>query len=478
MTKREEEFIPTLDRWRVSRLKGVDSWMLPVFLNGVKTHALVDSGASCCLLSKAVYDQMPTNRSRLIGGGKTIRGVGNHTLATIGEIEVDVTVAGKDWPIKMSVSSEKEPVGCYIGMNFFQTHGCEFSVLTGRFTIGNKTVKLVAESHVDVCARIRAQEDVLIPPHTEILVKGKPEALHKRMRTELAIIEPSKMMKTLEGHGVYMGTAVTTTTQDRVPMSLINTSGETQLVRKGTTLAMMHPAVDVEDQDEVIRLNRPEGEKSKNAWTSSQGQELPDHLKPLLEGLAKDVTLEQKQRLIDLIARYKDVFSQGPMDAGRTDLVKHEIDTGERRPIRQPARRLPITKQAVEEKEVLDMLERGVIEPSSSPWASPVVLVTKKDGSARFCIDYRKLNEVTRKDAYPLPRIDETLDALEGSDYFCTLDLYSGYWQVEMDDRDKEKTAFVTRRGLYQFNVMPFGLCNAPATFERLMDLVLRENLR
>lgn len=140
--------------------------MLPVFLNGVKTHALVDSGASCCLLSKAVYDQMATDRSRLIGGGKTIRGVGNHTLATIGEIEVDVTVAGKDWPIKMSVSSEKEPVGCYIGMNFFQTHGCEFSVLTGRFTIGNKTVKLVAESHVDVCARIRAQEDVLIPPHT------------------------------------------------------------------------------------------------------------------------------------------------------------------------------------------------------------------------------------------------------------------------------------------------------------------------
>ena len=104
-----------------------------------------------------------------------------------------------------------------------------------------------------------------------------------------------------------------------------------------------------------------------------------------------------------------------------------------------------------------------------------MVLVRKKSGELRFCIDFRKLNEVTKKDAYPLPRIDGCLDALEGSRYFSTLDLASGYWQVAMDPEDAEKTAFVTHRGLFQWTVMPFGLCNAPASFCRLIKMVLAD---
>ena len=105
-----EGLIPEMDRWRVNRMTGVDSWMLPIVLNGVKTHALVDSGASCCLLSKSVYDKMSLTRYRLLEGGKTIRGVGNNTLATIGEMNVEVRLAGQNWPMKMHVSSETEPV--------------------------------------------------------------------------------------------------------------------------------------------------------------------------------------------------------------------------------------------------------------------------------------------------------------------------------------------------------------------------------
>ena len=119
------------------------------------------------------------------------------------------------------------------------------------------------------------------------------------------------------------------------------------------------------------------------------------------------------------------------------------------------------------------MKKKKVISPSKSPWASPIVLVQKKDGSTRFCVDYRKVNEVTRKDAYPIPRIDENLNTLAGATFYSMLDLRNGYWEVEVDPDDQEKMAFCTPEGLFEFNVMPFGLCNTPATFQRLMDSVL-----
>jgi len=125
------------------------------------------------------------------------------------------------------------------------------------------------------------------------------------------------------------------------------------------------------------------------------------------------------------------------------------------------------------DRQVGDMLKQDVIEPSTSPWSSNVVIVKKKDGSLRFCIDYRKLNDVTVKDSYPLPRISDCLDALSTGKYFSAFDLRSGYFQVMMAEVDKEKTSFVTRSGTYQFKVLPFGVTNGPATFQRLMDLTM-----
>jgi hypothetical protein len=119
------------------------------------------------------------------------------------------------------------------------------------------------------------------------------------------------------------------------------------------------------------------------------------------------------------------------------------------------------------------MLKRGVIEPSRSAWAFPVVLIPKPDGSIRFCIDYRKLNEITVKDKYPLPRIDDLLDAVQGQQFFSTLDCAAGYWQILCPPKEREKLAFVCHKGLYQFTRMPFGVSNAPSIFQRTMDEVL-----
>jgi transposase InsO family protein len=185
------------------------------------------------------------------------------------------------------------------------------------------------------------------------------------------------------------------------------------------------------------------------------------------------LTKPQKAELTALLEEFRDIFAKNPKRPGRTNQVRHEIDTGSNRPINVAPYRLgPVEKQKVAE-EIKVMQENDIIRPSRSPWAAPVVLVTKKDGTIRFCVDYRKINAITKKDVYPLPRIDEALDAMHGATLFSTLDLASGYWQVEMDPQDREKTAFISDQGLFEFNVMPFGLCNAPATFQRLMDAVL-----
>ena len=194
-----------------------------------------------------------------------------------------------------------------------------------------------------------------------------------------------------------------------------------------------------------------------------------------MESSCSGVKFRQRRRLAEVLLEYADIFPvPGDPLTGHTEAVEHDINTGDRSPIRCAPRRMSPQKMKKEEECVTEMLTGGQIEASDSPWSSPVVLVTKKDGGTRFCVDYRQLNDATIKDAYPLPRIDDTLDMLAGKQWFSTLDLASGYWQVSLSREARAKTAFAMHSGLFQFRVMPFGLCNAPATFERLMDRVLQ----
>ena len=181
----------------------------------------------------------------------------------------------------------------------------------------------------------------------------------------------------------------------------------------------------------------------------------------------------QRQKVAILLGEYHDVFSSSDNDLGKTSLAEHRIETGDNKPVKVPPRRVPIHKRGEVEDTVKRLSDQGLIEPSTSPWSSALVLVKKKDGSLRCCVDYRLLNAATIKDSYPLPRIDDTLDALVGSKWFSTLDLKSGYHQVPVAEVDRPKTAFSAGNSLWQWRVLPFGLSNAPATFERLMESVL-----
>ena len=185
---------------------------------------------------------------------------------------------------------------------------------------------------------------------------------------------------------------------------------------------------------------------------------LPEHLRDLLDRTSEGLGDLQRGRLTETLLEFVDLFPvPGSALTGHTEAVEHTIDTGVSLPIRCALRKMSPQKIKQEEACIEEMLTGGQIEPSDSPWSSPVVLVMKKDGGTRFCVDYRRLNLATVKDAYPLPRIDDTLDMLAGKRWFSTLDLASGYWQVSLSPDARCKTAFATHSGLFQFKVMPFG---------------------
>ena len=183
-----------------------------------------------------------------------------------------------------------------------------------------------------------------------------------------------------------------------------------------------------------------------------------------------DITSAQIEQLRSLLLKYQPCFAD---QLGRTSLVQHHIDTGNSKPIKLRPYRVSPNRRAIISTEIADMLRANIIEPCNGPYAAPITLQPKKDGSLRFCIDYRELNSVTVRDVYPIPRIDDTLDQLQHAKYFSSMDLRSGFWQIELDPSSRDKTAFISHAGLFRFRVMPFGLTNAPATFQRLMDLVL-----
>ena len=182
---------------------------------------------------------------------------------------------------------------------------------------------------------------------------------------------------------------------------------------------------------------------------------------------AASLEASQKAEVANMLEHFKDIFENisKPIHG-----VEHRIDTGEHEPIASAPYRISPAMKSKLRQELDKMLEEGVIDEKESPWAFPVVLIPKKDKTVRVCMDYRRFNAITVTDTYPLPRMEDCLHAAKATPYMSTLDLKSGYWQVKISEEDKLKTAFTTPHGIFVFNRMPFGLKNAPATFQRIID--------
>jgi transposase InsO family protein len=251
-------------------------------------------------------------------------------------------------------------------------------------------------------------------------------------------------------------------------IQLVNDTDSLIYVEAGTVVGTATKASVLEPGQKGVRKVR----KTRHLPRSAS---IPSHLVDLFERSSEGLSPQQKEDLKRLLIEYADVFATHDLDLGCFSAIPHRIEVlPGSSPIRDRMRRTPKGFEEEEEKHLEQLLAAGVIQPSVSPWAASPVLVRKKCGGVRWCLDYRRLNSVCKKDAFPLPLISDCLDSLSENIFMSTLDMASGYYQISIHPDDREKTAFITRYGLFEHTRMSFGLCNAPSTFQRAMSLVLR----
>ena len=437
--------------------KFAGGYCLILNLGNLKLAALLDTGATVSIIDTKILKKIPQLQNQLKPKRvSAINGLGGSPVSVLGEIDCHFELGSKDngislEPHTLHAVDAHLSVPVILGVDFLQKNKIIIDTSANRILMRNSKNKLV---ELPTNIRMYGSSCNIYNCHTEILQPGECKLVRVKLDgniTEQGCIVPTDAGKIMS----WRLAGSVNSTQDGVTFGeFVNFSNEPVYLNKGIKVGKWQPI----------------------CYVASAGDECAD-VEELFELLKIDeLSLEEGQRnaLKELITTYKDVFSNNDEELGYCDTILHSIDVGDSPPVRQRYRRLhpPIRDEV--NKELSKMERQGLIEKSTSPWCSPLVPVKKKNGKIRICIDYRKLNSVTKMNSYPLPNIEDNLAQFAGSKYFSTLDLLSGYHQVALSEDSKEKTAFATENGLYQFRVMPQGACGSPATFQNLMHIVLR----
>ncbi|KAL5011228.1 hypothetical protein ScPMuIL_011687, partial [Solemya velum] len=388
-----------------------------------KLRFLVDTGSDVTVISvqefETIFNHNTITLSKEDTSFKTANG---EYLQIAGTCEINLRIGSCEYPHKVLVANIAEKA--ILGNDFLRQNRVVIDLSRNKLKIGTNTVQLYCDEGSFQCCKVTAARNFVIPPESEVVVEG---LMHKRGSPFCeGVVESVSQLRQNHPQLMVAKTLVDCELSRKVPVRLLNVTSEPAIVQEGSRIGMLYPV-----QNEIHSVPRNETNASTNK------DEVSDSFLDLINRTRGNVPTDKEKVVEDLLLKNKQVFVGPDEKLGRCNLYEHEIETGSALPIKQRAYRLPVHKREEVDKQVESMLEQGIVSPSLSPWASPIVLVEKKHDTHK---SYR---------------------------------FSSGFWQMGLSEKAKEKTAFTTGYGLYHFNVLPFGLCNAPSSFERLMERVL-----
>ena len=441
-----------------------------------KVNLVIDTGSSVTLLSsKAFMEIANTDAVQLTPYKGKLSLADGSDLPVKGAIKTLLSFEGVDvWQTVLVADIEADGL---LGIDFFKEHDCELRYKEKILSIAEISVPFREERGSQVSCRVTAAKTVVVPPLSEVILEGY--VVGRSNRPMNAVVESVSSFG--RETGLLVGKALVDTATGSVPLRILNPREEPVEVFQGTDIALAQPILRVEsvceesDVEQVVnQVSGGHSSGSAHVETEFQGP-FQEDLQGLMDRSTAELNADQARQVRQLIWENASVFSSGTNDLGRTDVLKHRIDTGDNKPVKLPPRKIPVHLQESVFKEIDRLLDLKVIRPSSSPWSSCVVVVRKANGEIRLCLDVRAVNARSKHDSYPLPRVDTCLESMHGSQFFSSLDLANGFLQIEMDERDRCKTAFsVMGKGFFEFETLPFGLQGGPGTCQRLLEQIMR----
>ena len=458
--------------------KGSHPQSVRVVVAGVPVDGVVDTAADITIVGAETFKRTAAvaklRKRDLKPADKTPRTYDQKTFRLDGRLDLDITFQER---------TMKTPV--YVKMDAKEQLLLSEGVCRQLGIVRYHEQVSPGDNQEPVCVpmvRVHLVQTVKLGPNESLMAEvrlvgegvggGRQEFRDSTSERKLMLLESGEEL------GMKIGARITASlvkpSADGVTQVLIyNSHSVTHRIPEGTEIGQAAP-VEIVEPEEPTEEQPYVNSISEETMESESKKHKMKQLITLLQDKLRDIPEHERTQLVILLEKYGDAFSVTEGERGETNWTEMHINTGDAVPKKQPVRRVPFAVRQEVAKQLAKMQEEGVIQPPSSPWASAIVLVRKKDGTLRICIDYRQLNSVTKLDTFPLPRIDNLLDQLGNAKYFTTIDLAAGYWQIRVADDSIEKTAFITHGGLYEFRVMPFGLTNAPAVFQRLMQQVLQ----